>query len=325
MKTYPPLLIAAWMTISLGALKSEGAVPVDALKSMRTLSYTCRGSGVSHANGKNTTFSDQLEYKASGANFIYTYKSSNDAQDGGVLLPHRTVAYNSEIFQVVLHEEKLMQITKSAGIDARNYRYVSSNNMGLFEPYAFLAAAYHGYMVKQNDAAHMKLAKPASMGFYPQLVDFISSARLMASGAYANQFWLREKDGKGVQVFKVPGLSDQGREAAMLVRFSSTHSGLPSQWEMVYEGDTHPFLVWKAEIMSFQEIKGFGYFRRFEKCAYLQTGMVGKPPVEISQATYEIVDCTVNEPIETSEFTVDPSLVDMIQDMDSNKWIRVPK
>lgn len=325
MKTYPPLLMAVMMTISFGALESEGAASVDALKSIHTLSYTCKGAGVSHANGKNVVFSDQLEYKASGVNFIYTYKSSNKAQDGGVLMPHRTVAYNSEIFQVVLHEEKLMQITKNAGIEARNYRYVSSNNMGIFEPYVFLATTYHAYMVKQKDPAHLKLAKPASMGFYPQLVDFIASAQLMASGAYANQFWHRKKDGKDGQVFNVPGLSDQGREAAMLVHFSSTHPGLPSRWEMSYEGDAHPFLVWQAEIKSFQQNKGFGYFKRFEKRAYLQTGIVGQPPVEISQADYEIVDCTVNEATDTGDFTVDPSLVDMIQDMDSNKWIRVPK
>jgi hypothetical protein len=298
------------------------------IQGLQSVAYVSEGKGIDFAMGRKKYFKTSMDYKAHHSRFIYTTydsKMESDAKSTLHLMPSHTVAYDGELFQVFMHPEKLIQVSRKAGVEALNYAYSTVGEIGVFEPYLFIPLLAHTKRSGEGDVTSQKFNNPHSSGFFPQMKDFTDKEALNLSRRLlpVSDLVKISMNGAECQKFTVSIMEAPLKKVQMSVFFGERSKGIPFRWEKKVEGHKHSFLVWEAEIDSMESKSGFIYFSRSQKQQYLSTD--SERPHLISQVNYSISQCAVNSLDENTDFTIDVALAERVWDVDTDKWILLPK
>jgi len=326
---------AILLLLAVGDLTASAEPDINSLLSafsdnfheLKTIEFKCEGRGKGYAHDSVQYSADLLTYKVDEKFFSYSY------QDSFLLTPEgspkweaqRTVAYDGEILQIMLHPEALLQITKKSGVEARNFDYGRTKNQGLFEPYAIMALVYHAEMVQAKDPGHLKLASPFSQGYYPLMADYLAAAKMLKkrTGAFG-KITYSEVDSEKYSLV-AQDVPFGGRSNTLRVFFQHSTPEIPYRWELISDGNFHPHLVWEGDTLSLKRESGFSYYGRHTKKTFSNIQQEKDKPRLDSEHEYKISECRINNLLDDSNFIIDPTAADLILDIDEDRWIKVPR
>ncbi|NJK92252.1 MAG: hypothetical protein HC904_10705 [Blastochloris sp.] len=323
------------MLFTIGELRAEIAPDVHSILSslsnnfreLKSIEFKCEGRGKGYANEKVSHVADLLIYKSGINSFYYSYQNASlrVPEEFPQWSAQRTLAYDGETLQIMLHPEALMQVTKKAGVEALNFDYGRTKNQGLFEPYIILALLYHAEMVQAKETGHLKLSSPNSQGYYPLMADYLTALEILRKEKLPSTNISCSKLDSDQYVLVASKIIFAGQPNTMRVFFRGTSLGMPYRWELIAAGDFHPNMIWEGEATNIKNQDSFSYYLQHTKKCFLNTKHEKDKPKLIAEQTYNISECQVNKILDEASFSIDPTIADLILDIDENQWIRVPK
>ena len=283
----------------------------EGFSDIKSFSYVSEMEVLSQVGEKDKKFLRSLEYKYMGGNFSYAifHQSLIPNPDRDALIICN-IAYQKPMFQFLVPDNRMLVITSKSDIRKMKYDTHLVQDLGIFEPYRF---SLSGTDLISKTASDLGVNP---WDYVPMLNDFSDQKNWIKVTDTA----VFVKDEVGKRVFRFPGRSKPEVEVFYEVEFDKAREFYPISWVKT----SNKIKDESYQITEFHEVqmkRGMVYFpKKAIRKIYDRNGEVS------TVATCTIKNLKVNQSDESdTDFSIDPSLADIIYDIDADRYINVPK